>query len=229
MTRVSVVIPTLNEALRISSCLAQFDNLPGNWDLIVADGGSTDDTVRLAESHGARVVAGPSGRGPQQNIGAAHAEGEVLLFLHADVFLPVDACAQIEALLTDPSVIAGAFRVRHQAERWRSTWKRHLLRVADWRSRYTRRPYGDQGIFLRKTDFEAAGGFPSWPLMEEVHLARDLARQGTIRVLRSEVQVSGRRFEAGLIRAFLCMNTFPLLDRWGVSPRLLSLLYGHPR
>lgn len=229
MSMISVIVPTLNEAGRIQGCLEQFQSQPGAWELIVVDGGSTDGTVQLAKRSGARVLASPPGRGPQQNAGAAMASGDVLLFLHADAHLPPDAHRQVLSALSEPGVAAGAFRIRHQPERWASTWKSGLLRLADFRSHRTKRPYGDQGIFLRKSVFEAVGGFPQRPLMEEIPLVRRLAQRGTIRILKAEIQVSGRRFESGLLHAFFCMNTFPWLDRMGVPPGLLVRLYGNPR
>jgi rSAM/selenodomain-associated transferase 2 len=230
MTRISVIIPTLDEAARIGGCLEQFQHQPGSWEVIVADGGSVDGTLQVAAGHGAvRTLAAPPGRGPQQNAGAAVATGEVLLFLHADATLPPGAHGLILSCLAEGSVVAGAFRVRHQPGRWTSSWRRAFLRLANLRSRYTARPYGDQGIFVRKADFEAVGGFPPRPLMEDLHLVRRLARRGGIRVVRAAIQVSGRRFEAGPVKAFLCMTCFPLLDRLGIPATLLSRFYGRPR
>lgn len=226
---ISVVIPTWNEAARIQDCLNQFQHLSGQWELIVADGGSTDGTPELAEALGARVVRClVRGRGPQQNEGAALTQGGVLLFLHADAILPKDAHRWITQTLMESGTVAGAFRVRHAAETW-TGWRTTLLRFADLRSRWTRHPYGDQALFLRRPLFDAVGGFPSKPLMEDLAMVRSLRSMGRTRTVPRELQVSGRRFEQGFLRAFLCMNTFPLLDRMGVSARTLARLYGHPR
>lgn len=226
---VSVIIPTWNEAGRIERCLAQFRHQAGEWELIVADGGSEDGTAGRAEALGARVLRCPErGRGAQQNAGAAAASGDLLVFLHADAILPPDAHAWITATLMVPGTAAGAFRVRHEAETWRG-WRTLLLRIADLRSRWTRAPYGDQALFMKAALFRACGGFPPRPLMEDVALARALACRGRIRTVPAEVRVSARRFEQGLLRAFLCMNTFPLLGRLGVAPHTLARLYGSPR
>jgi uncharacterized protein len=226
---ISVVIPTLNEAARIERCLEQFRHQAGAWELIVADGGSTDGTERLAACAGAQLVHGHSGRGPQQNAGAAVARGEVLLFLHADAILPNGAHQRIFDVLQETEILWGAFRVFHEAERWKGSWRRKLLRFADLRSRYTKRPYGDQGIFVRRVVFSQSGGFSDQPLMEELALTRRLHRLGRFAQVPSEIRVSGRRFEASPLRAFLCMNSFPLLLRLGVSPSTLAWLYGNPR
>lgn len=226
---ISVVIPTWNEAGRIQKCLEQFEHLDGEWELIVADGGSTDGTPELAETLGARVVrCTERGRGPQQNAGVEVALGELLLFLHADALLPEKAHGWIASTLLRPGIAGGAFRIRHEAEKWRG-WKARILRLADLRSHWTSLPYGDQGIFMTASTFHASGGFPSKLLMEDVGMVRKLSRMGRIETIHAEMRVSGRRFERGPLRAFLCMNTFPLLDRMGVHARTLARLYGSPR
>lgn len=229
MALISVIIPALNEAAQIGPCLDQFTAQYGDWELLVVDGGSRDGTPVLAEAHGARVLQASGGRGPQMNAGAAAAGGEILLFLHADARLPPSASRLIHRILACPGTVAGAFQVRHQPHRWAGTWKARLLRLADLRSRYTGRPYGDQGLFMTRNAFQRAGGYPPRPLMEDLGMSRRLAGLGRIHTVREEVQVSGRRFEAAPVRAFLCMNTFPALDRLGVSPERLKRWYGHPR
>ncbi len=226
---ISVIIPTWNESGRIQKCLRQFEQLEGEWELIVADGGSTDGTPKQAETLGAHVVRCEArGRGPQQNAGAEAAHGTILLFLHADALLPEQAHGWITTTLSRPGIAGGAFHVRHAAEAWRG-WRARLLRLADLRSHWARVPFGDQGLFMGTSTFHDCGGFPSKPLMEDVALVRKLSRVGRIQTVSADVRVSGRRFERGPVRAFLCMNAFPLLDRLGVNPRILARLYGNPR
>jgi rSAM/selenodomain-associated transferase 2 len=229
MALISVIIPVLNEAKQIGPCLDQFADQQGDLEIIVVDGGSLDATVNLAKRLGAKVIHASGGRGPQMNAGAAVARGEILLFLHADGRLPEDSVRLIEESLADPGVVAGTFRLHHEADRWVGSWRTGLLRLADLRSRYTRHPYGDQGLFLLKRVFQREGGFPPRPLMEDLALSRKLAKAGRIHTLREEMRTSGRRFEGGLVRAFLCMNTFPILDRLGVSHARLQRWYRHPR
>ena len=163
------------------------------------------------------------------NAGAGVAMGGILLFLHTDARLPPDAHGLISEAMDNAETILGCFRVRHEPEQWRGTWKAPWLRIADLRSHWTKRPYGDQGLFLRRKDFQQAGGFPGLPLMEELDLALLVSRKGRIVTLPGEMRVSARRFESGFWRAFLCMMTFPLLYRLGVSPQRLTKLYGQPR
>ena len=107
---ISLIIPVLDESAGIRQCLARALAQPGLLECIVVDGGSSDDTVALAREFPVRVLQGPRGRGQQQDLGAAHARGDILLFLHADVILPPDAAAVVRQTLADPEVVAGAFR-----------------------------------------------------------------------------------------------------------------------
>ena len=165
------------------------------------------------------------GRGPQLRAGAAAAHGEVLLFLHADARLPVDAGHWIADTARVPRWSGGAFRVRHEAEGMNAL-ARQLLRTADWRSRWTRVPYGDQAVFTTRVNYLRCGGFPDQPLMEDIEFARRLRRLGPIRRLPAVVRVSGRRFRRRPLRAALCWNTFPTLYRLGVSAERLASWYG---
>ena len=227
--RLSIVIPVLDEAQRIGERLLEVRALAGVDEIVVVDGGSHDGTVDIARRiPSVRVLEAPRGRGPQMNVGARAARGDVLLFLHADVSLPPDATTWVARALAEPGVVAGAFRVRTRADGGRN-WLGPLLRLADVRSRLTRLPYGDQALFVRRETFERAGGFPDQPLMEDVELARRLRRLGRIRIVPAVVQASGRRFLARPVRTLLAMRFFPVLYRLGVPPEVLARLYGHPR
>ena len=197
--------------------------------MIVVDGGSRDRTIEIASRAAAvRVLTAPRGRGPQQNVGARVATGDVLLFLHADTSLPADARTRIERTMADDGVVAGAFRVRTVADVGRNRLG-PLLALADVRSRVTRLPYGDQALFVRRAVFERVGGFPDEPLMEDVALSRRLRAQGRIVTVPATVRVSGRRFLAHPVTSTLALWTFPMLHRLGVPPRVLARWYGNPR
>jgi rSAM/selenodomain-associated transferase 2 len=218
----------LDEAARIGARLRELA-ARGFHDVIVVDGGSRDGTCDAVRAHpGVRLVTAPRGRGQQLNAGARAATGDVLLFLHADVMLPADAPAWVARALADPRVVAGAFRIHTVADAGRN-WLGPLLRIADLRSHVTRLPYGDQALFVRRDAFEAAGGFPDEPLMEDVVLARRLRRIGRIVTVPAYVQASGRRFLRRPLASLLAMWTFPTLHRLGVPPRSLARLYGAPR
>lgn len=226
--RLSVILPVLDEAERITQRLEELDRLAGVHDIVVVDGGSSDGTRDLAACAELEtplaVLEAPRGRGRQMNAGARVAAGDVLLFLHADCQLPAEASQRIAGALADSRVVAGAFRtwtVDDRPDARPAPW----LHLADLRSRYSRLPYGDQAIFVRRRAFEYVGGYPDQPLMEDLELSRRLRRVGRIQIVKAQVQVSGRRFLASPVTDTLLINTFPLLYRAGVSAQTLARMY----
>ncbi len=225
----SVVIPVLNEAARIVATVNDVIERAEVAEVIVVDGGSSDESAQLAKDAGATVLTTQRGRGHQLNVGAATAVSENLLFLHADVTLPTNATQMIEDALRKPGVVGGAFRTWHRAERWRGKAKAALLHLADFRSRYSPLPYGDQGIFTSAKIFQQIGGFPTIPLMEDLAFARALRQRGIVVRLPAAVSVSARRFESAPIYQTALVNIFPLLYYLGVPSTILARLYGNPR
>lgn len=216
----SVVIPALNEAERIEATLraVRVQSVPA--EVIVVDGGSTDETVRRAAAH-ARVVHAEPGRAVQMNAGAARAGGDVLLFLHADTLLPPGAFEAIANALADPSVEAGAFRLAFDRQS-------PLLRFYSFCTRLPLAPicFGDRGLFVRRTTFEAVGGFTAWPIFEDLEMVRLLHRRGGFRFLPQYVTTAARRFERhGVLRQQL-RNTYLWLHYLaGTDPHRLAHLY----
>lgn len=185
---VSVVIPTLNEARVVASTVRRTQAL-GPHEVIVVDGGSDDDTVAQAEGAGACVVHGPRGRGPQLNRGADRASGEALLFLHADTRLPPHALDVVRRTLSAPDAEAGLFRLRFDRET-------PLLRFYAWCTRWPwiRLAFGDRALFVTRDAFEAVGGYPRWPIFEDLELADRLHARGGVRFVEASVTTSARRF-----------------------------------
>ena len=193
----------------------------------MADSGSTDVTLEIARSVGARTVAGPAGRGAGMNAGAAVATGEILLFLHADTRLPTAAHHLICEALDDPSVAATAFHLTMDGQGWRYRFVGFASRI---RVRVQRTFFGDQAIAVRRNDFERIGGYSEPVLMEDVALSKRLRREGKLRVLPAEAVTSARRFQhGGVVRTLVFMTVLQFAYALGVSTSRLARLYRHVR
>lgn len=225
---ISIVIPALDEAENLARVLpALAERCPGA-EAIVVDGGSADDTVGVAARFPhVRVMSGPRGRARQMNAGARAAAGEVLLFLHADTLVPAGAGAAIVGALADPSAVGGRFDIAFDSRR---AVMRMVAFFMNHRSRLSRISTGDQALFVRRRVFEAMGGFPEIPLMEDVEFTRRLKRQGRIACLPLRVTTSARKWEReGPTRTIALMWLLRLLYALGTSPATLHrLYYGRP-
>ncbi|MCA9264446.1 MAG: TIGR04283 family arsenosugar biosynthesis glycosyltransferase [Planctomycetales bacterium] len=219
---VAVVMPALNESAVIQRAIAAAWDA-GADEVIVSDGGSSDDTVPRARLAGAQVVSSPAGRAIQQNRGAAVATSEVLLFQHVDNWLGPQAIDQIRRLETRDQPCLGAFRQQIDA----SGLLYRLLELGNaWRVQYRRLPFGDQGIFMSRRLFDQLGGFPTVRLMEDVVLMRVAARHVVPQLLPGPIHVSARRWQKhGVVRQ-TCRN-FGLMAayRCGIHPDRLAGFY----
>lgn len=219
---VSIIIPTLDEADIIASSLGRLFDHQGDFEVIVVDGGSADSTVDIIQQYPqVRLAISKKGRGIQMNEGARLASGDVLLFLHADTYLPAAGLEMIRAVMADSQVVGGAFLMNFDSHNL-------LLRAM---SRFTRInhilfTYGDQGLFIRFNTFEDMGGFKSLSLMEDVEIQRRLRRRGTFVKIRHPVTTSARRFiRVGILRQQLVNTILVLLFHLGVSPSVLERYY----
>ncbi len=224
MSRVSIIVPVLNEETQIVRCLQVLQPQRGpDCELIVVDGGSEDRTMALAEPLADRILFGTRGRAMQMNAGARQASGEILWFLHADSIPPDGAIEGIRAFLLSPDRHWGRFDV--------SLSGRHpLLRIVETlmnlRSNLTGIATGDQGIFVRREWFERVNGFPAIPLMEDIALSRQLRRYGWPVRLRQRLQTSSRRWERdGIFRTILLMWWLRLTYCFGADPNWLARIY----
>ena len=218
----SVVIPTLNESEALPGLLDDLRQVPLELEIIVADGGSTDETRPIARATGARVLDGPLGRGMQMNAGAAATAAPMLLFLHADVRLPVTAREElVRAVKT--GVDAAVWRLGIAAS---GAWPRIMEFGARLRDRLGGLPYGDQGLLVRRTLFDEVGGFREIPIMEDVAIVRGLRKRVHIERLTAPVLVSPRRWEReGPYRAWLRNTLLISAYSVGVSPHRLARWY----
>jgi rSAM/selenodomain-associated transferase 2 len=218
---ISVIIPALNEAAAIADCLNSVRPQRPKQ-ILVVDGGSSDDTVAAA-AQADEVLVTARGRALQMNAGAARAVGDLLLFLHADCQVQPGALAEVERLLQSGRVVAGCLTMTVRAQ---GALYRCIDACASARVRLTGLIYGDQGLFLRKRDFERLGGFPALRFMEDLFLSRALRRRGRVVVARSRIFVSPRRWQhAGLVRQSLRNWTLTALAAAGVHPDHLAKNY----
>ena len=220
----SIVIPCLNEAEIIAATLEGLQPLRARGaEVIVVDGGSRDDSTMRARAWADHVLSAPRGRARQMNAGAAAARGDILIFLHADCALPASADHLIVEGLTRERKGWGRFDVDIRG--------RHMLlpviaTLMNMRSRLTGIATGDQGIFVTRTLFEAAGGFPDIALMEDVALSKRLKRFGAPLCLRHRIAASSRRWERhGVLRTMFLMWKLRLAYWFGADPDQLALRY----
>ncbi len=220
--QLSIIMPVLDEGDALADSLAALQDLrAAGHELVLVDGGSRDDSLRLAQGRVDRILHSPPGRARQMNAGAAAATGEVLLFLHADTRLPATALNDIaQALRTS---VWGRFDVRLSGRAWPL---RIIERLMNWRSCLTGMATGDQAIFVRRAVFEQVGGYPDVPLMEDLELSRRLKRLSRPACVRAPVITSSRRWEEqGILRTVLLMWSLRLAWFLGVPPGRLARIY----
>lgn len=227
--KISVVIPVFREegiAALLDDLLGRDDTgEPGQgFEIIVVDGAPEADTLRRIHDHPVTLLTSPPGRGVQQNAGAQAAHGDILLFLHADTILPANAFTLIRQALRDHALSGGAFSLAYEP---RTPGLTFLAAAANLRSGFTRAPYGDQAIFVRRSVFTGLGGFPPTPIMEDLEFMTRLRRRGhRIRILSAAVRTSARRqLREGLLRCTVRNLCLRLLHHCGVAPRTLAGLY----
>ena len=221
-TRISVIIPTLNEADYLPRALGSLCDAE-NLEVLVVDGGSYDATTDIAKREGCRVLLSPPGRALQMNAAARVASGSILLFLHADTRLPPGFDSTVLSALQKPGIVAGAFRLRIGGPGWSL---RAIERAVAIRSRLLQMPYGDQGLFVRNETFHQLGGFSELPVMEDFEFVRRLRRRGEIWIASLPVTTSGRRWqELGPWRTTWINQKVILGYHLGVSPERLAAWY----
>jgi rSAM/selenodomain-associated transferase 2 len=241
--KISVIIPTLNEAanlLQTLGCVHQAEVMSASGvltskqltpshtprstlEVIVADGGSQDQTIAIAETAGAIVVQSPPSRVNQLNTGAQKATGEIFLFLHADTQLPPNWQQLVIQTLQNPQTIAGAFELAIASDR-------PGIRLVEWgvqqRSRWCQLPYGDQAIFLRAETFKQLGGFPNLSIMEDFQFIKRLQPLGKIAIVPAKVTTAGRRWEKLGVGKTTLLNQIVILGFYlGISPDRLRTWY----
>jgi rSAM/selenodomain-associated transferase 2 len=225
--RLSIIVPALNEAGGIAAALQRLQGWRPAVEVIVVDGGSDDATVQAATPLADHVLVSERGRARQMNAGAAKARGDVLLFLHADTALPDDAVTLVGLGLGATARVWGRFDVSIAGT---SALLAAVSMLMNARSRMSGIATGDQAIFVRREAFDAVGGFPDIPLMEDVEISRRLKAISPPLCIRSRAVTSARRWERdGVLRTIVLMWRLRLAYAMGVSPARLARRYGVER
>jgi len=224
----SIIIPCLNEANGIVAALERLQPLRRRGiEVIVVDGGSGDASAALAAPLADRILTAPRGRASQMNAGAAAARGATLLFLHVDCALPANG----DRLIVNGLCASGRQWGRSDVQ-FDGTHPvmRVIAFMMNWRSRLTGIATGDQGLFVTRELFAAAGGFPAIALMEDIALSKILKSHGAPLCLHDRITISARRWmERGMLRTILLMWRLRLAFFFGVDPDDLALRYDSDR
>jgi rSAM/selenodomain-associated transferase 2 len=222
----SFIVPAFREQAIINSTIEHIQNTAGNYsvEIIIVDGHPEGDTIAKIKNNAVKTVISEKGRGNQLNKGASLAEGNILIFLHADTLLPAVALERIAHAMEREKDIGGAFDLSIDSSRFIF---RIIERAASIRSRLTRLPYGDQAIFMRSSYFRLLGGFSNIPIMEDVDLMQRIKRsKGRIIILKEKALVSARRWEKeGIV--FCTLRNWLLITLYlmGAKPEKLVRLY----
>ena len=225
LDKISIIIPVLNEAKILEQTLSRLHSELGHHELIIVDGGSTDGSTHIAEKYG-KVLTSERGRSKQLNAGAAAASGNILIFLHADIWLEPGALAAVETALS-LGYVGGGFRQKIDGK---NILYRPIEIAGNIRGKYLKVFYGDSGIFLSRADFEQIGGFPEIPILEEMEFSKALCQLGKTTLVTPHIHISARRWETkGIIRTTANNWLITLLYFLKFSPEQLAKLYQHIR
>ena len=220
--KVSIIVPTLNEASVVEESLAAIARLDPH-EIIVADGGSADNTVSLALNIATRIVTSRPGRALQMNAGAKEATGELLLFMHADSKLTLESYEIMKEKMSHHKSAGGAFSLQIESEK---ISLRLISTLATWRSKYLNLVYGDQTIFVRTDIFQILKGFSPLPICEDLEFFRRLSRQGKVILLNEKTHTSSRRWMTeGILFTTLRNIIIATLFLVGFSPHFLTKWY----
>lgn len=228
--KISIIIPVFNEEKKIKDTLTAILNHQNHEqvEIIVVDGGSTDQTVKIVQSMGIKIYHFPQkGRANQMNFGAEKATGDIFLFFHGDTIISANFPKIIREILAQSEVVAGAFLLNINSNK--KTMK-FIEMMANWRSILFSLPYGDQGIFLKRSIFEKIGGFQNLEIMEDFDLIQRLKKLGKIRIASTCVITCDRRWQKlGVFKTTLINQLVIIGFYLGISPKKLKQFYHRER
>ena len=224
---ISVIVPALNEAERITGLISSLQSLDGEKEIIISDGGSTDGTPeKLSAQRNITLINSPSGRAKQMNAGAQISSGNILWFVHADSLVSPSSLHDIERAISD-GAIGGFFRLKFYDTD--DFFMKFIERTSHTRAKNFCLIFGDQGLFLRRDVFDSLGGFADIPLMEDWEISRRLKRYhslGQIHALDTLIGTSARRYtKNGRLKTWVKMNFVKALYILGVNTETLRRIY----
>ena len=220
--KVSIIVPTLNEELVLEETLSQIQQLSPH-EVIVTDGGSKDDTCKIANRLNLHVIASPPGRSLQMNAGAKEATGDILLFLHADNRLESESYQKMLECMKNPKWVGGAFTLGIDSGKWSL---KLITLLANIRSKYLGLAYGDQGFFVRKEIFKELQGFSPIPICEDLDFYQRLKKKGSVILLKEKAYTSPRRWiKEGIFFTTARNILIAILFGLGFPPHILTKWY----
>ncbi len=223
---ISIIVPILNEEKGIESLLMDLNSLKGDKEIIVVDGGSTDGTVDKASSI-AKVIHSEKGRSRQMNLGAKEALGDILWFVHSDSKIHEESLESIESAI-GRGYIGGGFSLDFYD--YRTYFMKFVAKTSNLRAKFLGLIFGDQGIFIKKDAFDALEGYPDIELMEDWELSKKLHKVGKVKVVKTPIGTSARRFKSGgQLKTLLLMHKIKFLYMLGVPSSKLKEIYREAR
>ncbi|RKD29025.1 TIGR04283 family arsenosugar biosynthesis glycosyltransferase [Thermohalobacter berrensis] len=223
---ISIIVPVLNEEKSIERVLEGLNRLEGEKEIIVVDGGSRDKTVEIASKY-AKVIKSRKGRAYQMNKGAKEAKGDILWFVHSDSILDKSSLKEIEKTVSN-GCIGGGFSLYFSD--YNTAFMKFVSITSNWRAKYLKLFFGDQGIFVKRDIFNKLGGYPEIDIMEDWEFSRRLSKEGKIKILEVPIGTSARRFKkGGPLKTLLLMHKIKVLYLLGVPPSRLSKIYREAR
>ena len=220
--KISIIVPTLNESRCLNEALVKIQQLSPH-ELIVADGGSHDDTLKIAAKFTQHIIKGPAGRALQMNAGAQVATGDLLLFLHADSHIKPDSYQKMLDAMKNPKLIGGAFSLLIQSNKWTL---QIINQFANLRAKYLGRAYGDQAFFVKKHVFKKMKGYTEFPICEDLDFYKRLKFFGPVVLLKEAVHTSPRRWtNEGIWFTTIKNILISILFELGFPPRILTKWY----
>lgn len=219
---VSIIIPVVNEEKNIEKTLTQFNGLKGDKEIIVVDGGSSDNTKEIAERF-AKVVCSEKGRANQMNKGAEKANGDILWFVHSDSVIKENSIEEIQLAIYEGSV-GGGFSLEFYD--YNTLFMKYISVTSNLRGKYLGLYFGDQGIFVKRDVFERLGGYPRQDIMEDWEFSLAMKKAGKLKLISTPIGTSARRFKkGGQLRTHLLMHKIKLLYLLGTPTDKLVKIY----